>query len=267
MGVASDLTVAIPYYERADPGEFRQSIASVLHQTVMPARVLLVQDGAVPPAVRAVADAALAQHSDRVCLIELDRVGLVGALNESIRRTSTRFYARMDADDVSLPSRFESQLEYLRAHPEVAVVGSWTREFSTASGTIHERRYPETAAEIGEWMHYRNPLSHPTVMFRTRVVREVGMYAKGFPLAEDLELWIRLHRAGLVLANVPEVLLEFRAGDLVGRRSRTSAVTSTARLRLGLRTWSIRLNALKLGSISMRVLPEGVQRVLHRWLS
>lgn len=121
--------------------------------------------------------------------------------------------ARMDTDDICYPNRFEKQLKYLQENPEIAVVGSYGEEFSISFEHPEQIiRCPLNNNEIVKFAKKRNPLKHPTVMFRKSVVLASGNY-RHFLWFEDYDLCIRMLLAGYKMANIPEILVAFRADD------------------------------------------------------
>jgi hypothetical protein len=127
--------------------------------------------------------------------------------------------ARMDSDDVSAPTRFEEQLNFFAAHPEVDVMGGDISEFvGEEENIVAYRRVPATDAEIKNYMRKRCPLNHVTVMFKKSAVLEAGGYIEQF-WNEDYYLWIRMAEHGAIMANTCTVLVNVRTGqDMYSRR-------------------------------------------------
>ena len=125
----------------------------------------------------------------------------------------------MDSDDISLPNRFEKQLEYIENHPGCDVVGGQITEFiGNPDNIVSKRVVPLENKEIYEYMKNRCAFNHPTVMFRKKAVMEVGNYKDWF-WNEDYYLWIRMMKNQSVMANLPEVLVNMRSGlDQYSRR-------------------------------------------------
>jgi cellulose synthase/poly-beta-1,6-N-acetylglucosamine synthase-like glycosyltransferase len=168
--------------------------------------------------------------------------GIVAALEEGRVAARGRLIARQDADDRSDPSRLARQADALRRDESLAVVGCLTRTPGALADGM--RRYldwlagcidPETCArEI--WIE--SPIAHPTAMIRTSVLTQVGGYRdSGWP--EDYDLWLRVHRAGERIGNVPEVLYEWTdRRDRLSRRDPRYAPEAFLRCRVHhLRRW------------------------------
>ena len=129
----------------------------------------------------------------------------------------------MDADDIMHPERLQKQSAYLREHPEIDVLATRVRLFPAAAIDVGYREYIRwqneclTPEQIADNIFVEAPLANPSVMFRRLVFDRFGGYRDGmFP--EDYEFWLRLHAAGVKLAKLPDVLLDWR--DSPGRATR-----------------------------------------------
>ena len=133
-------------------------------------------------------------------------------LNRSLSIASGKYVARMDADDIALPSRFEIQLKYLENNPETALVGASLFYIDGSNNPIGSRDSICGSSLINKIIEYRSPLAHPTWMFRKNVLEKIGGYREVVP-AEDYDVLLRLHSAGIRFDNVPEKLLKYRISD------------------------------------------------------
>ena len=129
----------------------------------------------------------------------------------------------MDTDDICKLNRFETQLKFLELNPEVDLVGSNVEEFKNEPGDLKRyRKMPEKGTQLISYSRFRNPVNHPTVMFRRSKVLEAGNYNGDILLFEDFSLFIRMLQKGSVFYNLQECLLYFRTGlgiDVIKRRS------------------------------------------------
>lgn len=201
-------------YAGDDPVHFDTAITSIAEQTLIPDEILVIQDGPIPESLETVLQRWKEDYEKtfRVHEIETNQ-GLGNALREGVQECSHDFIARMDADDVSVPDRFETQMGYLQDYPDVDVVGGYLSEFDTDPEETHAKRtVPCRHEEIEKRAKFRSPMNHATVMFRRASVMDVGNY-RPVTQMEDYDLWVRMLMNGAQLSNIPEVLLKMRAGD------------------------------------------------------
>lgn len=192
----------------------------MVHQSIKPDDIVLVQDGPVPDELSAVLTEYETKYPEVMHVIRLEKNGGLGnALKLGVENAKYDLCARMDSDDICLPDRFEKQLAYLEAHPECDIVGGQMTEFIDTSGNIVGRReVPLTNEEIYEFMKSRCALNHVTVLFRKEAVLKVGNYQDWF-WNEDYYLWVRMMMNHCVFANIPDVAVNVRSGaDQYARR-------------------------------------------------
>lgn len=206
-------TVLLPVYRGDDPGFLRRSLASVTRdQALRPDEVLIVRDGPVPPGLQAVLDRA-----DVLCdgvpvrVLALPRnAGLARALEAGLAEVRTDVVARQDADDISLPGRFEAQLPLMAEGYQL--VGSAIQEFEEEAATDGlVRRQPSAIEDIRDAMTLRDPFNHPSVVYSAEAVRGAGGY-EHLDLMEDYWLFARMVASGTRATNLPQVLVRYRVG-------------------------------------------------------
>lgn len=205
-------SVLMSVYTKEKPEYLKESILSVLSQTVLPDEIVLVKDGPLTSELEAVIDEF--KDSNILKKVEIkENVGLGKALNKGLLECRNEIVARMDTDDIAKPERFKKQLEYLREYPEISVLGSAVNEFiGDSNNVIVNRRVNLNNETIVRKMKYRNPMIHPTVIFKKSHVIESGNYQDWF-LNEDYYLWIRMVENGYIFGNIEEALVLMRIND------------------------------------------------------
>jgi len=136
--------------------------------------------------------------------------GLTAALIRGCQEARGQFIARIDSDDVMAPDRLERQVEFLRGHEDVGIVGSSLAVRYDVDGRTFERTFTvaaQTDPEIRRYMRFRNPFGHVTVMFRKKVYDDAGGYDPDYRYSQDFELWPRMLRLTKG-HNLPEPLTE-----------------------------------------------------------
>jgi glycosyltransferase involved in cell wall biosynthesis len=203
MGNMPRVSVVMPVYN----GErfLSPAIESILNQTFKDFEFIIVDDGSTD-ASSAIID-KYAQADNRIRAIHQPNQGIVPALNRACHLSTSKYIARMDADDISLPERLEKQVKFLEAHPGVGIIGSWVRFINEENHVWHEVRFP-TNPVLVEWtLPFYSPLAHPAVMMRRSAIAPLGFY-KNWPV-EDYELWCEACFTTQI-ANIPDVLFHYR---------------------------------------------------------
>lgn len=196
------------------------SIASILNQTFRDLELLIADDSTNADTVKVIDD--FAASDDRVVVIRKpERMGFVNALNEALNLAKGDLIARMDGDDIAVPSRFEAQLRYAAFHPEVDVFGGDMDIIDENNQVQSERRYPTTPDAIQRKFIFRSPFAHPTLMFKRKIIDAGIRYNPYYKKAEDIDFLMRLYKNGYVFGNTGEKLLRYRVvGNLQNKRSR-----------------------------------------------
>lgn len=135
-------------------------------------------------------------------------LGVAATLNKGLANAKGEYIARMDADDISLPERFEKQVTYLDANDDIAVLGT-NLECFNEYGTISTGWSVSEPEQMKVDMFFSCGLAHPSVMMRTDVIRSLGGYDLAFNGLEDYELWCRVlenHK----ITTLPDILLRYR---------------------------------------------------------
>lgn len=142
------------------------------------------------------------------------------SLSWGVHMASGEFIARMDSDDISDPMRLERQVSFMRAHPDVAVLGSAYQLIDDESNSLGMVKEPADDISIRRSLYYRNPICHPSAMLRRNVIAQLGGYLGG-QNAEDYDLWLRVCMLpDWKFANIDDCLLSYRYAPGEARRSR-----------------------------------------------
>jgi glycosyltransferase involved in cell wall biosynthesis len=205
------ISVLLPCYNAETTIEV--TMQSIAVQTLADFEVVAVDDGSTDSTAAILAQ--WARTDPRIRPISLPHGGIIPALNAGLDACRSDLVARMDADDRMHPTRLARQVEFLEQRPEVQLVSSLVAGFP--SGELREgfRLYIEwlnslaTHEDICREIYVESPLCHPSVAFRRQAVLKLGGYQeRGW--AEDYDLWLRMHLAGMRFEKIPEVLLEWR---------------------------------------------------------
>jgi glycosyltransferase involved in cell wall biosynthesis len=200
------ISVILPVYNGAP--HLREALDSILGQSISDLECIVIDDGSTDSTGEIINSCG----DPRIrCLRNTRNEGIVRALNQGLAAARGEFIARMDADDISLPRRLETQLAYLARWPEVALCGSWTEVFGARQLVLDSGVLPETSAEIKSKLLFHNAIAHPTVFARRGFFLD-SRYEESYQTAEDYALWTATI-GRFRFANVQQVLLRYREGD------------------------------------------------------
>lgn len=150
----------------------------------------------------------LSKYSDkRIRIINnKEKLGFAESLNVGIRASKGEFIARMDDDDISLPQRFQIQLEYFEKYDDISVLGTAVYAFMNDDKQV----YPETNPEkLKTFTLINNQMYHPTVMMKKKDIIKNDLFYSSDYKTEDAELWSRAVKC-VKLSNTKEILLKYR---------------------------------------------------------
>ena len=182
------------------------SINSIINQTYQNFEFIIIDDGSTDTSLEIIT--SFSMKDDRIHLIINERnLGVAASLNKGIKVARGKFIARMDADDISLPKRFESQISFLENHTEVGVLGTAINEkLLSHRGESRVRSFEQNNDQIQWRLLFRCALFHPTVMARRHLFNE-NLYNPDYLVAQDYDLWTRLAPI-TEFANLPTPLLD-----------------------------------------------------------
>jgi glycosyltransferase involved in cell wall biosynthesis len=184
-----------------------QTTESVLAQTLRDFELIAIDDGSTDRS-REILE-GFARRDPRVRVVSRPNKGLVATLNEGLALARAPLVARIDADDLCDPRRFEKQVRALSDDPRLVAVGSCSAAIDEDGNALGNYPTPLSHEEIEkEHLRGHSSIHHPSVMFRTEVVRQLGGYRELVP-CEDFDLWLRLGEVGR-LANLPDNLITKR---------------------------------------------------------
>ena len=201
------IAVLLPVYKKDNPAYFVKSLNSVLNQTYTDIKVLVGVDG---PVDRELAETLEGLKDERIKIVYFkENRGLACVLNDLIVEACAhgcQWLARMDADDICVPTRLQSQYDFLQQHPEVDVVGGQIEEIDGGDN------------KNGKIVQY--PLTHDECRKFFRYFDKVKVYRPEYRKNQDTMLWYDGFLNGCVFANLPETVLYFRVAiDFYSRRN------------------------------------------------
>lgn len=182
----------------------REAIDSILAQTFSDFELIIIDDGSTD----STADIIKAVNDERIVYLKNENnMGISHSLNRGIAASNGQYIARMDADDISLPQRFERQIGFMKSNLEVMILGCAVEAFGEDfENTV--RIFSKSNDDIKIDMLFSTPFAHPSLMFNRRVFED-DLYNSDFNGIEDYELWIRF-ASKYEMSTLDEVLFMYR---------------------------------------------------------
>lgn len=208
--------VLISVYKADNPDYLKLSLDSILNQTYNNIHLLIGVDGGVGDTISHILHEYEKKQNISIFWHTNNR-GLACVLNDDItegKKLGCDFYARMDADDIALPDRFEKQLNFMLDNPTIDVVGGAIEEIDECSHLRGKKvEYPLTHEDCRKFFRYRDPMAHPATFFRKSYFEKCGGYRNEYRKNQDTMLWYDGFMNGCNFANLSDTVLYFRIND------------------------------------------------------
>ena len=267
--MSTPFSLLLPVYRGDSPRHLETAFRSTVHEQLRrPDEVVVVQDGHVGPELASTLERLESGSPVPVRRLRLSHnVGLAQALQCGLAACRHDVVARMDADDISLPHRFLTQLPHIEAGADL--VGAAIVEFGEADAGAGVLRVPPLdAEEIAAAARWRNPFNHPTVVYRRAAVLAAGGYRE-LPLMEDYWVFTRMIDNGAVVVNLPDALVRYRVDSgAYQRRGGVRQLRSELRLQQRLRAEGFTTTSQLVRNVTVRggyrLVPAAVRRRAYR---
>ncbi len=189
-----------------------EAVESMRAQTLTDWKMVVVNDGSTDQSV----DYLESLGDGRIEIIHQANRGLGAALNTGLQHCHTPLVARMDGDDISYPSRLALQVAFMKAHPDVGLVGTQIARMGSRRASGNSALATDHQTIFGDIANGINQMYHPTIMCRTDLLKQIGGYWEN-PRGEEWDLFLRMGERAQ-LANLDEVLLSYRihTGSMTG---------------------------------------------------
>lgn len=202
------------------------ALASLAAQDFEDFEIILVDNGSRDRTADIIAD--WTKREPRLRPFRLERPGLARSLRYAASLAHAPLLARLDSDDVALPSRLRVQYAAMEGHPSLGLLGTAVEVIDVHGHKLGERQLPLTDAAIKRFLTEGNPFVHSSVLMRRDAYDRAGGYREGLRLCEDFDLWCRMAEVTEV-ANLAAPLVRYRlhGGGLSFRQATRVALTDT----------------------------------------
>lgn len=254
------LSVLVTVYHGTNARDLQRALDSLAAQTRPADELVIVADGPVGEGVRRVVE----RQDARVIWLP-ENVGAGPASQAGLATIDSVYTARLDSDDAAKPERFARQLKYLEAHPQCGALGTAVEEFAQEPGdTGKVRALPE---DPHTYARMNSPVNNPSVMLRTRAVKEVGGY-NDVHFMEDYDLYARLIAGGWQVRNLTDALTDFQVTDAqFARRTGREMLAAEAQMQRNLVEYGLITRPRAVFNLAARTayraLPTGLLRRVY----
>ena len=206
-----------------------QAISSVLQQTYQNFICIVVIDGDIDDEIYTYLCDVCRQNNQMILVRNSSNLGLSSCMNFVIdwalaQNAETKYFFRMDSDDISEEDRFTAQIDYFEKHQNVSILGCALKEINEHGVVVGKRKLPVKHGDIVKFLPKRCSINHPTVAIRFKVFKDGFRYNEALRNTQDYFLWIELAAAGYQFANLGKKLLQFRrVNDFYKRRGLTKS--------------------------------------------
>lgn len=266
----SRICVIMSVYKNDTLPELKESLESLYNQTKK-ADIFIQLDGKVPLDIESYLDTQLVEKKIQYLGKREKNLGLSTSLNELLELVLPyyMYIVRMDADDISVPTRIEKQVTFLDTHPDIQALGGWIEEFNVDTGERQIVRYGEYHDTLQQNLMKRNPLAHVTICFRNSFFDTISSYDTS-KLNEDFDVWIRAFKKDVKLHCLQEVLVRVRtSNDFFARRKNIQRAKEVMFLKFDATKsfgFGIKGYFYAVAHFVLFMLPSGVKRYFYKRL-
>jgi len=195
------ISVLLPVYNAEKYIE--QAIQSILNQTFPNFELIIINDGSTDNSLNIIKSIT----DSRILIINQENKGLISTLNHGIDISKGEYIARMDADDIALPERFEAQLKLFIQNDNLGLCGTSTMNF----GAINNQKTRSNNDQfLKSYLLFGPPFAHPSIMIKRSILIQNNIrYDENFTHCEDFAMWSAM-QSFCEFSNVEGVLLKYR---------------------------------------------------------
>ncbi len=204
------VSIIMPIFN-ANPDFLEQSIKSILSQTYNEIELIAILDrhnNNTDDSTFTVLEQFQTDHRLQL-VVNKKRLGFTRSLNKGLMLARGEFIGRMDADDVSLPTRIEEQV-FLLSSGRYDIIGCWSQVIDNNEEILGSLSPPSKWPKMRKYLLVHNPFIHSSILFKREIISKIGLYRPDFEGAEDYEFYLRAFSRGFIGGNIPRYLHSWR---------------------------------------------------------
>ncbi len=215
-----NISVLMSVYYKEKPSYLKESIQSIINQTLQPNQIVIIKDGKLGKELEDILKEFKNKYTNLIDIYPLkENKGLGSALRYGVQKCKYEYIARMDTDDIAPLNRLEEQSKILN-NSDIDILGGYIEECDeNMKNVISIRKVPLESEEIKKYAKYQSPFNHGTVIIKKETLIKIGNYKPNIEL-EDYELWSRMIINNCKMKNIDKILGKFRTSkDMYKRRN------------------------------------------------
>ena len=207
-------TCIYPIYFKSDVLDVKKSFKTILNQSLKANEILVVYDGPINKNIVLFFE-SLKKYKEIKIIKFKKNLGLGFVLKKVIKQVKYDIIVRADSDDLNKKNRFKTLINFLKKNPKIDVVGSFIEEIYKKNRYV--KQLPLKNSHIKKMMIYKNPINHPSVAFKKKIILKYGGY-ENIPFFEDYYLWFKLISNKIKFQNIRKVLVSTNIDNEFYRR-------------------------------------------------
>tara|TARA_Y100001933_G_scaffold80761_1_gene81958 strand:- start:167 stop:1099 length:933 start_codon:yes stop_codon:yes gene_type:complete len=205
-------------YINTDLKDFALALDSLLIQDYIPNEIIIIIDGVINNDLKKFINYLEVNKIFKIYNLNKN-TGLGNALRIGLEKCNNEFVARFDTDDINLKDRLKIQYDILKLRPDISIIGSSIIEYKSIEcvGEYGLKKVPQDNNDIIKYSIFRNPINHPSVIFRKSKIINIGSY-QDIRYFEDYDLWLRCIKNQLILNNLETPLVAMQREKYLSKR-------------------------------------------------
>ncbi|MDC3150132.1 glycosyltransferase [Alphaproteobacteria bacterium] len=200
------VTVIMPVYNASK--YLDKSIQSILNQTYKDFKFIILNDGSTDNSLD-----IIKKYSDtdsRIELVDKPNSGAASSFNYGLKICNSKYIARMDSDDISMPDRLHVQINYLEKYKNIDVLGSAIKTIDENDNELKSIFFPDNYSDIIDRMDLTSPIANPSAMIKKSVFEDIGDLDTNTDPADDYDFLVKAVVNKKIITNINQILLKYR---------------------------------------------------------
>ena len=207
MTLKPKLSVITPVYNREK--YLPECIESILNQTFEDFEFILIDDHSTDGTSKIIKEYELKDNRIKFLSNKLN-IGATQSFNNGLKISVGKYIARMDSDDISLPDRFQKQIDILENWDELEVIGTGAILINGNGVEIGRKKFPSDYKKIKKILMTGVPVFDPSVIIRSETLKRIGGFDNRLAPADDYHLWLSLFKNKKLISNLNDYLIKYR---------------------------------------------------------